>query len=152
MTTWTEKPARLLCPWGFSRQEYWSGLPCPPPGDRPNPGIEPRSPALQTDSSPSEPPRKPIYVLSNSHVFSPVLLTTITMCASIHIRSWEQLFPPIFQRLYPLTTFTYFPHPPGPHNMSLFLWVQFLFYFYFFDFTYNWDHTVFIFYYVTYFT
>ena len=26
-------PARLLCPWGFSRQEYWSGLPCPPPGD-----------------------------------------------------------------------------------------------------------------------
>ena len=32
---------------GFSRQEYWSGLPCPPPGDLPYPGIEPRSPALQ---------------------------------------------------------------------------------------------------------
>ena len=32
-------PTRLLCPWGFSRQEYWSGLPCPPPGDLPNPGI-----------------------------------------------------------------------------------------------------------------
>ena len=31
--------ARLLCPWGFSRQEYWSGLPCPPPGDLPNPGL-----------------------------------------------------------------------------------------------------------------
>ena len=31
---------------GFSRQEYWSGLPCPPPGDLPNPGIEPRSPEL----------------------------------------------------------------------------------------------------------
>ena len=107
---------------------------------------------LQTDSLPSEPPRKPIYVLSNSHLFSPVLLTTITMHASIHIRSWEQLFPPILQRLYPLTAFTYFPHPPGPHIMSLFLWVKFLFYFYFFDFTYNWDHTVFIFYYVTYFT
>ena len=30
-----------LCPWGFSRQEYWSGLPCPPPGDLPNPGIKP---------------------------------------------------------------------------------------------------------------
>ena len=43
-------PARLLCPWGFSRQEYWSGLPCPPPGDLPNPGIEPRSPILQADS------------------------------------------------------------------------------------------------------
>ena len=36
-------PARHLCPWGFSRQEYWSGLPCPPPGDFPNPGIERRS-------------------------------------------------------------------------------------------------------------
>ena len=40
---------------GFSRQENWSGLPCPPPGDLPNPGIEPRSPALQVDSLPSEP-------------------------------------------------------------------------------------------------
>ena len=46
-------------PLGFSRQEYWSGLPCPPPGDLPNPGIEPRSPTLQADSSPSEPPGKP---------------------------------------------------------------------------------------------
>ena len=35
---------------GFSRQEYWSGLPFPSPGDLPDPGIEPRSPALQTDS------------------------------------------------------------------------------------------------------
>ena len=35
------QPTRLLCPWGFSRQEYWRGLPCPPPGDLPNPGIEP---------------------------------------------------------------------------------------------------------------
>ena len=41
---------------GFSRQEYWSGLPFPPPGDLPNPGIEPRSPALQVDSLPAEPP------------------------------------------------------------------------------------------------
>ena len=44
---------------GFSRQEYWSGLPCPPPGDLPNPGIEPRSPTLQADSLLSEPPGKP---------------------------------------------------------------------------------------------
>ena len=44
---------------GFSRQEYWSGLPCPPPGDLPNPGTEPRSPTLQVDSLPSEPPQKP---------------------------------------------------------------------------------------------
>ena len=41
---------------GFSRQEYLSGLPFPTPGDLPNPGIEPRSPAWQADSLPSEPP------------------------------------------------------------------------------------------------
>ena len=40
---------------GFSRQEYWSGLPFPSPGALPNPGIEPRSPALQADALPSEP-------------------------------------------------------------------------------------------------
>ena len=43
----------------FSRQEYWSGLPCSPPWDLPNPGIEPRSPTLQADSLPSEPAGKP---------------------------------------------------------------------------------------------
>ena len=53
------QPARLLCPWGFSRQEYWSGLPCTPPEDLPKPGIQPRSPTLQADSLPSEPPGKP---------------------------------------------------------------------------------------------
>ena len=42
-----------------SRQEYWSGMPFPSPGDLPNPGIEPRSPTLQADSLPSEPPGKP---------------------------------------------------------------------------------------------
>ena len=40
---------------GFTRQEYWSGLPFPSPGDLPNPGIEPGSPALQADALPSEP-------------------------------------------------------------------------------------------------
>ena len=40
---------------GFSRQEYWSGLPFPSPGDLPNPGIEPRSPVLQADTLPPEP-------------------------------------------------------------------------------------------------
>ena len=41
---------------GFSRPEYWSGLPFPSPGDFPDPGIKPRSPTLQADSLPSEPP------------------------------------------------------------------------------------------------
>ena len=43
---------------GFSRQEYWSGLLFPSPGDLPNPGIEPGSPALEADALPSEPPGK----------------------------------------------------------------------------------------------
>ena len=48
-TPWTVA-ARLLCPWGFSWQEYQSGLPCPPSGNLPGPGIELESPALQADS------------------------------------------------------------------------------------------------------
>ena len=48
----------------FFRQEYWSGLPCPPPGDLPNPGIEPGSPALQADSLPSEPTGLPILYMA----------------------------------------------------------------------------------------
>ena len=44
---------------GFSKQEYWSGLPFPSPGDLPDPGIKPGSPALQADSLPSESPGKP---------------------------------------------------------------------------------------------
>ena len=62
------QPARLLCPWGLSRQEYWSGLPCPPPGDLPNPGIEPRSPALQLDSLPIEPPGKPLIIIRKMEI------------------------------------------------------------------------------------
>ena len=46
----------------FSRQEYWSGLPFPSPEDLPDPGIEPRSPALWADALSSEPPGKPWYV------------------------------------------------------------------------------------------
>ena len=44
----------------FSRQEYWSGKPFPPPGDLPNPGIQLGSPALQADSLPTKPPGKHI--------------------------------------------------------------------------------------------
>ena len=62
-------PVRLfVTPWtvayqaplsmGFSRQEYWSGLPFPSPGDLDDPGIEPRSPTLLADALPSEPPGK----------------------------------------------------------------------------------------------
>ena len=49
---------------GFSRQEYWSGLPFCSPGDLHDPGIEPRSPVLQADSLPSAPPGNPTQVKS----------------------------------------------------------------------------------------
>ena len=52
-TPWTVACQALLS-MGFSRQEYWSGLPFPSPGDLPNPGIKPRSPAFQVDSLPTE--------------------------------------------------------------------------------------------------
>ena len=50
----------------FSGQEYWSGLPCPSPGDLPKPGMEPRSPAVWVDSLPSESPAKPQEMLAAS--------------------------------------------------------------------------------------
>ena len=60
----------------FSRQEFWSGLPFPSPGDLPNPAIETGSPTLQADSLPSEPPGKPpetpVVLLDTSHSGSSV--------------------------------------------------------------------------------
>ena len=59
------QPTRLLYPQGFSRQEYWSGLPFPLPWDLPNPGIEPRSPTLQADFFlPSEPPGTLVFIFT----------------------------------------------------------------------------------------
>ena len=62
----TATPGTIACqaplPMGFSRQEYWSGLPFPSIGDLPDPGIEPGSPTLQGDSLPSEPLEKPLYL------------------------------------------------------------------------------------------
>ena len=53
MTLWTAA-YNVSLSMGFSRQEYWSGLPCPTPGDLPDTGIKPVSPALQEDSLPTE--------------------------------------------------------------------------------------------------
>ena len=63
------QPTSLLCPWGFSRPEYWSSLPCPSPGNLPDPGIEPRSPALQADSLPSGPAGKPFLRIAFPRVY-----------------------------------------------------------------------------------
>ena len=67
------QPTRLLCPRGFSRQEHLSGLPYPPPGNLPNPGIKPRSLALQGDSLLAEPPEKPILWLCNYYSFNTIV-------------------------------------------------------------------------------
>ena len=56
----------------FSRQEYWSVLPIPPPGDLPDPGIKPGSPALQIDSLPTEPLRKPYNAYGSFEIKNPV--------------------------------------------------------------------------------
>ena len=60
-TPWTVAWQAPL-PMRFPRQEYWSGLTFPSPGDLSNPGIEPRSPALQADSLSSEPPGKAVVL------------------------------------------------------------------------------------------
>ena len=52
----------------FSRPEYWSGQPFPSPGDLPNPGIEPRAPALQADSLPAEPQGKTLEHVDGSKI------------------------------------------------------------------------------------
>ena len=67
----TLQPRQAPLSMGFSRQEHWSGLPCPPPGYLLNPGVEFMSPTLQADSLLSEPPRK----LRNAGVGSLSLLS-----------------------------------------------------------------------------
>ena len=77
-TLWTVAHQALLSI-GFSRQEYWSGLPYPPPGDLPNPGIEsasPMSPVSQADSLSAEPLRKPHRLQSQEQI----QVSTLWMC------------------------------------------------------------------------
>ena len=71
----------------FSRQEYWNGLLCPPPGDLPNPGIKPRSPALQEDSLLSEPPGKPTNTgVGNLSLLQGIFLTQESNWGLLHCR------------------------------------------------------------------
>ena len=73
LTLWTPWTVACLAPssMGFSKQEYWSGLPCPSPEDLPDPGIKPGSPTLQADSLPSEPLGNPKLPSTYSPVSGP---------------------------------------------------------------------------------
>ena len=73
-TPWTVA-CQALPAMGFSRQEYWSGLPFPSPGTLPNPGIEPGFPALQTDSLPTELLGSPTHI--DKDPFPPPVATNI---------------------------------------------------------------------------
>ena len=96
-TSWTvayQPPLSM----GFSRQEYWSGLSFRSPGDLPDPGIEPRSPALQADALPSEPPGKPFgcCFTSNSSLFPTSSLPSVATAPCIS--QVQQLFTPVDPR------------------------------------------------------
>ena len=69
---------------GFSRQEYWSGLPFPPPGGLPNPGIEPRSPALQADSLPES--------IMRYYIMRYYLYLIIFICICSHYIFFQNIF------------------------------------------------------------
>ena len=89
--------------YGFSRQEYWSGLPRSPPGDLLNPGTEPRSPTLQADSLPSEPPGGWIISWKWCHSLAVLLKKSMGcpgMLANFFFFFEYLLIPP-----YPLPTF-----------------------------------------------
>ena len=75
---------------GFSRQEYWSGLPFPSPGDLPDPGIEPGSPALEADASTSEPPgAKMTSVIWSSLVKIIIILVSQLLSSHSVLGEWR---------------------------------------------------------------
>ena len=74
---------------GFSRQEYWSGLPFPSPGDLPDPGIEPRSPRLQADALTSEPPGKQILAVIPHVVQYQAILINVALQVVLKLSSFS---------------------------------------------------------------
>ena len=99
----------FVAPWTiqsmeFSRPEYWSGSPFPSPGDLPNPGIKPRSPALQADSLPAEPQGKPkntgvVAYLFSSRSSRPRNRTGVSCIAGGFFTNWATGKPNMCQEL-----------------------------------------------------
>ena len=97
---------------GLPRQEYWSGLPCPPPGELPNPGIEPRSPTLQADSLLSEPLGKlKTDTREGTYYMCLVIQLCVTLCN--HGPSFTRLLCP--WGLFRPENWSGYPCPPPGH-------------------------------------
>ena len=99
-------------PWGSSKQEYWSGLPCPPPGNRPNPWIEPRSSTLRADSLPSEPLGKPLYMCV--YIYR---LQSLGLQSRTRLGDFTFLFFPVHNRYIYLYTYNYMLYTMYTYNM-----------------------------------
>ena len=102
---------------GFSRQEFWSGLPFPSPGDLPNPGIEPGSPALEADTLTSEPPGK-TNVTSLTHKKDEIPF--VKMWSVIHSR--EDLECITLSEILEKNKLCYHLHVESKTNIYLVIW------------------------------
>ena len=118
----------LLCPWGFSRQEYWSGLPCPPPGVFPNPEVELKSSTLQVDSLPSESLGKPKSTgVGGLPLLQQIFLTQESNQGLLHCR--QILYQLSYQRspiyfIHSINTYICQPQFPSSPHLSLSLLVS----------------------------
>ena len=97
---------------GFSRQEYWIGLPFPSPGDLPHPGIEPRSPALEAEALSSEPPGKGDLLKE----FAIVFITSSIVWPQVNSREGTQLHPS--KKKNGLKIYRAWPSPSEQHPVS----------------------------------
>ena len=92
---------------GPSRQEYWSGLPLPSPGDLPNPGIEPGSPALEADALPSEPHKytgRTYSELSHMLHIIRIIAMCVCVCVFVHMCICSFLSSPLLSSITGLDT------------------------------------------------
>ena len=128
MTPWTvacQAPLSM----GILQQEYWSGLPCPPPGNLPNPGIKLRSPTLQAYSLPSEPPGKPMNVgVGSLSLLQGIFLTQesnwgLLQCRQIFCQLSYQGSPfltlhraKLLKSVHTLVSISLFPIPASIHS------------------------------------
>ena len=137
-TPWTIA-CQVLLSMGFSRQEYWSGLPFPSPGNLPDPRIEPVSPALQVDSLPLS------HQGFSYSIYSYKILAIFPVLCN---KSFQLI---LYLSLYLLFSYPYiasypFSLPTGNHCICECLWVHFSFVIfttllYFLDSTDKWYHT-----------